>query len=341
MHIQRVSLRDYTSLHIGGDADMVIVRSEDELVKVILSAKEKSRPVHILGEGTNTYFGENLKNLLVLKMEIKGIGYDVSSNVLLENSEGCRYVTIGAGECWDDLVRESVEKGLWGLENLSLIPGTVGAAPVQNIGAYGVELCDIFVSARVYDFEKNSFIVLSKEQCSFGYRDSLFKREIGRYSITSVTLALSNKPKPILDYKPLDTLIGTPSVTPKIVRDLVIKTRTEKLPDYKEYPNAGSFFKNPVISEMEGDALRATYPDIPLHSVSGGYKVPAAWLIEHIALMKGVKIGDLGTWSHQPLVVVNYGSSTSDDIMVFTHMVIEKIRQKTGILLEREVNCIV
>jgi UDP-N-acetylmuramate dehydrogenase len=339
MDIQRVSLRDYTSLHIGGDADMVVVRSEDELLEAVMVARVQGKNIHILGEGTNTYFGENLENFLVIKMEIKGVIYDAISPTK-DNIEGYSYVTVGAGECWDDIVEESVRRGLWGLENLSLIPGTAGAAPVQNIGAYGMELCDVFVSARVYDTEKDVFLDIPKDKCFFGYRDSLFKHELGRYIITSITMLLSSESRPLLDYKPLETLTERASITPEMVRELVIKTRREKLPDYKKHPNAGSFFKNPVILEEEAEALRVIYPDIPLHSVSGGYKVPAAWLIEHVALMKGVRIGDSGTWPNQPLVVVNYGDSTAEDIIVFTHMLIEKIRQKTDITLEREVVCV-
>jgi UDP-N-acetylmuramate dehydrogenase len=310
---------------------MVIVSSEEELIEAVSYAKSKGQRIHILGEGTNTFFSEDLSNILSIKVEIKGVELKplTINHVLL---------TVGAGEIWDDVVKFSVEHNLWGLENLSFIPGTAGAAPIQNIGAYGVELDDIFVELIAYDMKSNEVVTMSKDACMFGYRDSIFKREKGRYVIIFVTFRLSKTPNPILTYKPLDTLVGKEYIQVQEVRDLVVKTRQDKLPDYHEYPNTGSFFKNPVITGQLVESLKAEGLEIPTHEVPGGYKVAAAWLIEHVAEMKGVREGDVGTWPTQPLVLVNYGNATSKELLDFSDKMISIIEEKVGIRLEREVN---
>lgn len=325
-------MREYTSLRIGGDAELVVVDTEEHLREVHAYTMSRGLHMHILGEGTNSFFKDTIFQKIIVKMEIKGIDSKMNDETVL--------LTIGAGEIWDDIVKYSIENKYWGIENLSYIPGTVGAAPVQNIGAYGMELKDTLVSVRVYDTTTSDFKELKNEECHFGYRDSQFKHEKGRYIITSVTLELSKLPRPILSYKPLDTLAEKESVTLEEIRDLVIKTRTSKLPDYNVYPNAGSFFKNSVLTVEEGKRLRTAYPEIPLHVTDGGYKVPTAWLIEHVAEMKGVRVQDVGTWPLQPLVLVNYGSATYEDILAFSSMIVRRIEEKTGIYIEREVNFI-
>ncbi len=309
---------------------MIAVATTDELIEVLRHAKAEGFRVHIVGEGTNTFFGENPKNILIIKNEIRGIS--------LEEQGDIYQLTAGAGESWDDIVNLSVEKDLWGIENLSYIPGTVGAAPVQNIGAYGTELKDVFVKLVAIDMETFDIVEIDAERCNFGYRDSIFKKQKGKYCIISITIRLSSKAKPRLEYKPLDALSGKENITPKDVRDLVINTRQEKLPDWKKFPNAGSFFKNPVVSRVKAEDLRSTYPEIPLIQVEEGYKIPAAWLIEHIAEAKGVKMGDVGTWPTQPLVIVNYGKTTANELLDFSSRITQKIEEKTGISLEREVN---
>lgn len=330
MEIKRVALKNYTSLRIGGEVDMVLVTTLRELIEVVMFAKKEERKLHVFGGGTNTYFGEDLGNLLVIKMNIKGISFEEQKNDV--------FVTAYAGEEWDDLVQFSVDQRLWGLENLSLIPGTVGSSPVQNIGAYGVELKDVFVSLSALDMRTLNVVEINKEACDFGYRDSLFKKEAGRYCIISVRIQLSKKFSPVLQYKPLDSLLGKENLTPLEVRNLVISTRTAKLPDWKQYPNAGSFFKNPVVTNLESKTLRSKYPEIPLIPHLEGFKIPAAWLIEHVAIMKGIKVKDLGTWPNQPLVVVNYGKASADDIDGLAGEIRSKILEKTGIILEQEVN---
>ena len=330
MNIQEVLLKDFSSLHIGGKGKIVVVKNEEELVEAVMHAKAVGLRVHIIGEGTNTYFGEDLSEYLFIKNEIKGVEFrlEVTGCTLLASS----------GETWDDIVMLTVEKGLWGIENLSLIPGTIGGAPVQNIGAYGAELADVFVSLRALDITTIQFVELSKEFCAFGYRDSIFKRETGRYIVTSLRLLLSQEKKPILSYKPLDSLLGKTDLTIADVRDLVVKIRTEKLPDYKVYPNAGSFFKNPIVGKQEGDALLARFPGMPLHKVGDGYKIPAAWLIEHVAQMKGMRIGAVGTWPNQPLVMVNYNEATANEFQGFIELITQKVEKGSGVNLHQEVN---
>lgn len=309
---------------------MIVVGTIAELTEALMHAKAKGLRVHILGDGTNTFFGDDVQNLLVIKNEIKGISLELQANSY--------ELTAGSGEVWDDIVRLSIEKNLWGIENLSYIPGTVGAAPVQNIGAYGTELKDVFVKLSAIDLETLDLVEINPEACDFDYRDSIFKKQKGKYCIISITIRLSSKAKPRLGYKPLDVLSGKESITQKDVRDLVINTRQEKLPDWKKVPNAGSFFKNPVVSNAKAEDLRITYPEIPLIQVEEGYKIPAAWLIEHIAEAKGVKMGDVGTWPTQPLVIVNYGQATANELLDFSSSITKKIEEKTGISLEREVN---
>ncbi len=330
MKMIQVLLAEYTSLRIGGEANMVVVRNEGELEDAVMYAEAEGLRVHILGEGTNTYFGNNLDTFLVIKNEIKGVAFS-------EEGDEC-FLEIGGGEVWDDIVQMAVEKKLWGIENLSYIPGTVGAAPVQNIGAYGTELQDALVSVRVYDMKQGIFLELTNQECIFGYRDSIFKHEQGRYIIVSIRIKLTKLAHPILTYKPLDSLAGRENVSLEEIRNLVIVTRKAKLPDWKEHPNAGSFFKNPIVDVAEAEGLRHTYPDIPLIPHGGAFKVPAAWLIEHVAGMKGVQMGNVGSWPNQPLVLVNYGQGEASELELFADLVIAKIKEKTEVHLEKEVN---
>ncbi|HCC06269.1 TPA: UDP-N-acetylenolpyruvoylglucosamine reductase [Candidatus Nomurabacteria bacterium] len=346
MEIRKVSMKEYSALRVGGMGDLVVVKSEEELKDAVEYAAAGGRRIHILGSGTNTYFAEDLSKYLFLKLEIIGYkiqdtgskkqgGSDTNNEKRITNNEV--FLTTFAGETFDDIVKYSVEQNLWGIENLSHIPGSVGAAPVQNIGAYGVELKDTLVSIRVFDIEANLFKDLLNSECDFAYRDSFFKHNPGKYIIISITLNLTKEFKPVLEYKPLDSLQGKAGLTSKDVRDLVIATRLTKLPDWKKFPNTGSFFKNIIITKEEWDTLKMTYPDMPVHEVRGGYKVPTAWLIEHVADAKGLKVGDVGTWPNQPLVIVNYGNADAEEINEFASNIQKKVEEKTGIKLEREV----
>ena len=330
MEIRTVSLKDYSSLRVGGEGSLVEVTSTIQLVEILQYAKKEGLRVHILGEGTNTFFGETSDGILFVKINIKGVSWNEEGEDVV--------VTAYAGENWDAVVKMCVEKNLWGIENLSYIPGSVGAAPVQNIGAYGTELKDTLVSVQALDRHTLDLVEIRNSACQFGYRDSLFKKENNPYIIISVTLRVSRVPHPLLGYKPLDVLATQEDLTIKDIRECVIATRTAKLPDYTVNPNNGSFFKNPVVSKEVGEQLLHTYPDAKLIASGEGYKIPAAWLIEHVAQMKGKRMGNVGTWPLQPLVIVNYGEAHADEILQFSENIIQKIQEKTGITLEREVN---
>ncbi len=306
---------------------MVVVTNEEELKEAVTYAKEHAMHPHILGGGTNSYFAERLEGYLFIKLELQGIQ-------LFDDGK----VIISASEEWDTVVYDMVQKGFWGIENLSHIPGTAGAAPVQNIGAYGVELKDTLLSVRALDMETLLFADLSNEDCRFGYRDSIFKQEKGRYVIVSLTLQLSKEPRPVLTYRPLDMLLGREDSTLAEIRALVIATRDMKLPDWNTYPNTGSFFKNPLVSKEEARRLKDMYPEMVIFEKEDGSKVSAAWLIEHVAKMKGVREGNVGTWPNQPLVIVNYGEATAEEVNVFAESIQKKIKDATGLQLEREVN---
>jgi UDP-N-acetylmuramate dehydrogenase len=330
MEIKTVSMKDYSSLHVGGEGKEVEVMSVEELKEALLYAKQIGLRIHILGQGTNSYFGNDLSEYLFIKLKFKGVS-------LSTNGDG-QLLTAYASEIWDDTVALAVENNLRGIENLSYIPGTVGAAPVQNIGAYGVELADTFVSCEVLDTQTESVIVIYKADCMFGYRDSIFKHEVGRYVILSVTLLLSYNRPFTLTYKPLDELALIEDLAVKDVRNRVIEVRKSKLPEWKENPNSGSFFKNPVVSREHGEELRLKHPSIPLIKHGDGYKISAAWLIEHVAEMKGKKVGDLRTWDKQPLVIVNDSQATADEVDALSKRITGTIFDKTGIQMEQEVN---
>lgn len=328
-----IPLHTLSSFHSGGVGEVVFVTNQKELVDVLEEAKNTGKKVHVLGEGTNSIFGENLSAYLFLKIEMKG--------VILEESgiDECK-VTACAGENWDDVVKKCVEEGLWGIENLSYIPGSVGASPVQNIGAYGTELKDSLLEVFAYDTHDKVWLTLSKTMCEFGYRDSLFKKQPGRFIVVSITLLLSKTLRPVLTYKPLTELAREENLTLETIRNAVIAIRKEKLPDYNLYPNCGSFFKNPVVSQEKLLWLQEQFSAIPHFEFEGQYKVPSAWLIEHVANMKGEKRNNLGTWPKQPLVIVNYGEATLQELEIFAEDIIQKVLTKTGITLEKEVNYI-
>ncbi|MFA6609010.1 MAG: hypothetical protein WCT07_03850, partial [Candidatus Paceibacterota bacterium] len=191
------------------------------------------------------------------------------------------------------------------------------------------------------DTKQNVFVELLNNECKFGYRDSLFKKEKYRYIITSITVKLYNKARPVLTYKPLDVLSNKENLKPDDIRKLVIQTRAEKLPDYKLYPNAGSFFKNPIVDKEKFRVIKSKYPEVPIIEVDNKFKIPAAWLIEYVADMKGVRVGDIGTWPNQPLVIVNYGKETTlDDLNLFTNEIKKRVYENIGINLEQEINAI-
>lgn len=291
----------------------------------------------ILGGGSNILLSEQL-SVPVLKMSIQGVEviHDDGKNVLIK---------AGAGENWHDLVTFAVKRGLGGIENLALIPGTVGAAPIQNIGAYGVELENLFLSLEAYDMKSKSFRSFKKEECEFGYRDSIFKGALkGQLVVTSVTLRLSKKEHVIHDsYYALKDYLSQNEVQNPGIEDIyraVIAIRQSKLPDPSEIGNAGSFFKNPLIKQKNYDELRGIWDVIPGYPDGSGWvKVPAAWLIEK-AGWKGKRVGNVGTYTTQALVIVNHGGATGNEVLAYSKKIQSSVSELFGIDLIPEVNII-
>jgi UDP-N-acetylmuramate dehydrogenase len=264
------------------------------------------------------------------------------ASIILEAKETVVRVTVGAGENWDHFVEAMVLRGLYGIENLSFIPGSVGASPVQNIGAYGVEVKDVLESVEVFDTETSQFKKLTKDECRLGYRSSLFKQAEGKkYIVTEVTFILKKTTSLSYSYLDLKDYFAKhieiePSL--KTVRDAVISIRKAKLPDISLIGTAGSFFKNPILDEVTYQTLLRKYPNIPsFPSENNQYKIPAGWLIDKVGGWKGYRVGAVGVYEKQALVLVNYDAGTSNEVIKLAEMIEKDIKEKTNIILEREV----
>ena len=282
----------------------------------------------ILGEGSNTIFLEAQRKPIV-----RFTGANITKKWL--DHDRC-LLHVEAGNNWHQLVAATVDMQLWGIENLALIPGAVGAAPVQNIGAYGVELADVCDYVDYFEWQTKNIRRLSRQDCAFGYRDSAFKHQLaGKGIIVAVGVILSKIAKPVLSYHGLDKLPATCTIND--IYQQVIATRNSKLPDYRHLPNCGSFFKNPVISNREYQRLQSMYPAIPGFALNdGNVKVPAAWLIDQQGF-KGYRVNDVGCYIKQPLVLVNYDNGHADDLLSLLALIQSKIHQAYNIALEPEV----
>lgn len=288
-------------------------------------------PHLIVGEGSNILFTCDYPGL-VLHSRIKGIA-------VVEENDRTVIVRAGSGEKWDDFVRYCVDNKYYGAENLSLIPGTVGAAAVQNIGAYGTEASEVITIVNVFDLETGKKLKLSNNECRFGYRTSIFKTLLkDRMFITSVDFRLLKTPGFNLSYPQLAREAAGLDVTQlKSLRDSVIAIRRRKLPDPDEVSNAGSFFKNPVMPKGVADTLTRLWPEMPRFDLPDGkIKIPAAWLIEQCG-WKGKQSGHCGTWKQHALVIVNYGNASGKDILDFSENIRKDVKRRFGITLEREV----
>jgi UDP-N-acetylmuramate dehydrogenase len=333
---ENISLKPHNTFGIAENAKFfTTVGTVDEIKEALKWAKESNQHVLILGGGSNILLTGEFDGL-VIKVELKGI------EVVAENEDSV-WVKVGAGEIWHDWVSYALEKNWAGIENLSLIPGTVGASPMQNIGAYGVEIQEVFESLEALNKQSFEVISFSKEQCQFGYRESVFKHELkDQFVICSVTFQLKKKPEFRLDYGAIQEVLREKRIdipTIKAVSEAVITIRKSKLPDPKEIGNAGSFFKNPTISKSQFETLKSRFPQIPGYANMEGIKVPAGWLIEHTG-WKGKRIGNVGVHANQALVLVNYGSGTGAEIKSLSEKIQETVREKYGIVLSPEVNFI-
>ena len=327
-------LKDFNTFHIDAQAEKFIcIDDEKSLMDVLAFAKQAKISIHFIGGGSNILLTKNIAGIVAMN-QLKGI------KIIHENDETV-LVNFLSGENWHQCVLWAVEHNYGGIENLSLIPGTIGASPIQNIGAYGVELKDVFHSLEAINlisFEKKIFTL---EECKFGYRDSIFKQlEKGNWFILQVTLQLTKNPLCNINYGNIkEELLKMKVENPRIqdVSKAVIKIRSSKLPNPDEIGNAGSFFKNPVIAKTHFEELKTMYPEIPHFAATNGVKIPAAWLIEKNN-WKGFKEGDFGVHKNQALVLVNYNDANGNDILNLSTQIITSVQQTFNITLEREVN---
>ncbi|WP_291783071.1 UDP-N-acetylmuramate dehydrogenase [Cecembia sp.] len=337
MNIQEnISLLPYNTFGIDKKARFFVQASTEEDIKTaVLKAKSMRLPVFILGGGSNILLTQDLE-ALVVKIEIVGISK-------VSETEEAVFVEVGAGENWHNFVLYCIQKQWAGVENLSLIPGTVGASPMQNIGAYGVEIKEVFQQLKAIHRETLEEKYFDWEACQFGYRESVFKNKVkDQYIITKVVFKLKKTPVFRTEYGAIkETLntMGVKTLSIKNISDAVIQIRQSKLPDPREIGNAGSFFKNPTISEGEFENLQKEYPDVPHFPQYPGIKIPAAWLIEKSG-WKGKTFGKIGVHKNQPLVLVNYGGGEGSEIAKLSKQIQQSVKEKFNISLHPEVNII-
>jgi UDP-N-acetylmuramate dehydrogenase len=330
------SLKPYNTFGIDVKTLFLVELLTEEDVFLFLSDQGRfPKPFLLLGGGSNLLFTKDFQGT-VIRICTKGVS-------ITEENEKEVFVRAAAGENWDDFVRFTVEKGWGGLENLSLIPGNVGTSPVQNIGAYGVELKDTFDHLNAIHIATSKHTVFTNAICRFGYRESVFKEELkGEYLILDVTFRLFKDPLLKLDYGTIRQELQVMQILrPTIadVREAVCRIRRNKLPDPSELGNAGSFFKNPLISEEFFLELKKRFPEMVHFAQDENVKIAAAWLIEQCG-WKGKRIGDAGVHQNQPLVLVNYGTATGKEILDLSSEIITSVELKFGIRLEPEVNVI-
>ena len=337
MNIQeQVSLKPYNTFGIEAAARFFVeVKTEEELIALCKTETLKYKKYLILGGGSNILFTKDFDGL-VIKNSIQGLEFKKSGQLIR--------VTAGAGMNWHELVLKTLENGAHGLENLSLIPGTVGGAPVQNIGAYGVEIKDVFEQLKAIEINTGKVKVFTKDQCLFNYRYSVFKDKINdKYIITEVTFDLHKSSEVNSSYADLKSTLLAKNITnptPQDISDAVIAIRQSKLPDPSEIGNAGSFFKNPVIEKLDYSNLQSKFNGFPgFPQTNNKVKVPAAWLIEQTG-WKGKKVGEVGVNPKQPLVLVNYGAGTGKQIKELAIAIQKSVKKQFGITLEPEVNMI-
>ncbi len=331
---KNVSLSTYSTIRLGGTARYLAeVKSEDEIIEAISFAKLNDLPILMIGGGSNSFFRDGLFDGVVLVNKIPGINISLLNQTYI--------LSIGAGEIWDNVVLESVKQNLSGIECLSLIPGTAGGGPVQNIGAYGQEIADTFLYLEAIDKITSKKVRIDKLDLKFGYRDSALKHTPNRYFITKIVLGLKKTNLEPPFYASLDSYLKTNNISdysPISIRNSVINLRNQKLPNPKDFYNLGSFFKNPIVSEDDLIVLKNRFSDIPNWKlIDGRYKLSAAWLIDKVGF-KNFHDPETGmfTWKNQPLVVVNELATSVDDLIKFRDKIILSIEQKFDITLEQE-----
>jgi UDP-N-acetylmuramate dehydrogenase len=331
--LSNISLKTYHTFGINIYAPFLFEIENEEDIFSLQKEKIFAQNYFILGGGSNVLF-VNVPQYII-RIATKGIR-------IFDEDDNYVWVSVKAGEIWDDFVNFCVERNYGGIENLSLIPGTTGAAPVQNIGAYGVEIKDTLESLTALNLDDFSKKIFLNEACHFAYRDSIFKhKENGKWLILETTYKLTKKKHGFaIHYGNISRMLEGKEINLKNIRQVVIEQRKAKLPDPKEIGNAGSFFKNPYIQQSKFNDLIRQYPMMPYFETGNDlYKIPAAWLIEQSGF-KGKRIGNVGTHVKQPLVLVNYGNATAIEIVDFANHVIKAVKARFDIDLEIEVNII-
>jgi len=325
---EHIPLSSLTTLKVGGNARYVAECASVEDVREAVSfAHTHGIPLYVLGEGSNLLAPDMGYEGLILHMRI--LGMEIQEDGVL---------IAGAGTIWDDAVRQAAARGLWGIENLAAIPGTIGAAPVQNIGAYGTELSDTLLYVEVLDIRSDELLTLSAKECALGYRESRFKKEPGLI-ITKVALQLSKEGEPKVAYKDLAACkeAGMPLSTPKEVGDAVRSVRAKKFPDLREYGTAGSFFKNPTVPVAVYEELAKRYDGMPGFRSEAGVKIPLAWVLDNVLALRGYTKGYASLFERQPLVLVTHDGAHATDVDALAADVTEKVFDATSIRIEREV----
>jgi UDP-N-acetylmuramate dehydrogenase len=335
MNIQtNIPLKQYTTMRLGGPAQFFTeVHTKEELQLAYKDAQSKGLPVFILGGGSNIVAHDEGYAGMIIHMCIPGFA-------IVADEEIATTITVGAGENWDETVRKSVEMGLTGISAMSAIPGTVGATPVQNVGAYGQEIADTLISLTAYDTYTDTFVTLSNDDCEFSYRDSIFRgRASGRYIITDVTLKLYKLPAQPPFYDSLQNYLTAHNITEyttQAIRDAVIAIRSEKLPNPEILANTGSFFKNAIVDEWLVKELQQTYPDLRAFDMGDTmFKVPTGWLIEKVGL-KGSLLHGMRIYDKNALVLVNESAEGYADLAAARDEIIRKVHDTFRILIEQE-----
>lgn len=329
-----IPLKNYTTMKLGGAARfMADAKTPEDVARLAANAASQQLPIFVLGGGSNTIARDEGFAGLIIRMLIPGFE-------IVEDNLNDVVLRVGAGESWDETVARTVDLHLSGIEAMSAIPGTVGAAPVQNVGAYGQETADVLVSLEAYDLQSQQFVVLQNEACGFSYRHSIFRGEqAGRYIITAVTFRLSRTlPQPPF-YPALQTYLeahNQVNFTQKIIRDAIIAIRADKLPDPTIRPNTGSFFKNAIIEPWQLAELKETYPDIPSYDMADGHvKVPTGWLIETAGL-KGELLHGMRVHDKNALVLINESATSYADLAAARNTIIGTVRDTFRIQIEQE-----
>lgn len=340
MIIENISLKPYNTFGIDAKARYFARFGTMDQLKELLH--DNPQPLLVLGGGSNMLLTQDYDGL-VLKNEWMGIEQVGEDDQYI-------YVKAGAGENWHGFVLHCIANGWAGVENLSLIPGNVGASPMQNIGAYGVEIKDVFHQLTAYHIHEKETTIFNAADCAFGYRESVFKHALkGQFIITDVTFKLNKQPHFNISYGAIAQQLeamGIKDLSIKAVSDAVIAIRSSKLPNPAEIGNAGSFFKNPVVPQQQFEALKAQYPEIVGYAqADGNVKLAAGWLIEHsgptaTTSWKGYRLGDAGCHAKQALVLVNYGNATGQQVYDLSEAILQSVQDKFGVLLQREVNII-